>query len=758
MKAFINNSDLIINLKLSILNLQSKEVVMKQLVLLFFLVFSANLLAQGRIFIPEPPTRVKNNVVYLKYVNATVKLREGAGNVTLEETFYNPSHARLEGDYIFALPGEAQVHDFNLYINGQKTQGEILDKNDAAKIYTGIVRRMQDPALLEYMGHSLFKARIFPIEPKNDRKIELSYAQVIPFESDAYRFVMPIKQSGQGSIEKFYMTINLETQSPLGNIYSPSHQIHVVRNGKEKATITVETNNMESDKDFILYYSLDKKELNAMLLTFRPRTDRDGYFMFLAAPSISIVNKREIPKDIIFVIDVSGSMQGEKIQQAREALQFCVNSLNKSDRFEIISFSTSVNNFQNSLKNAESDETKNAAYFIDNLRASGGTNINEALRQALQLMKSDDERPTSIVFLTDGLPTEGETNIQKILDNLKMEKKDFIRIFSFGVGYDVNTFLLDKLSNDYHGSANYVKPGENIEKEVSTFFAKISSPVLTSPKLAFDSGGVNDVYPLDLPDIFKGQRVTALGRYRNAGDVEVILSGLQNKQSRKFEYTVHFKRRETDNEFIAKLWANRKISHLMSEIRFKGENKELVESVKQLGLEFGIVTPYTSYLVTEQENELAAVDDAIRRGAGSAIQVRLNDQKKAREIQAEADEESFGSSTFFDAVMAAPKAASQSSGKSAVMQSRAMKKMKYAEKDKTMIITVQRIADRTFNLRNSIWVESSIDADKKIDRTIKFLSDEYFELLEKVSELRRILSLGEEIIFRWNGKVYKIES
>jgi Ca-activated chloride channel family protein len=731
---------------------------MKQLVIFFILIFSANLSAQGRIFIPEPPGRVKNNVIYLKSVNATINLKEGAGNVTLEEKFYNPSHARLEGEYIFALPGEAQVHDFNLYINGQKTRGEVLDKNEARKIYEGIVRKMQDPALLEYMGHSLFKARIFPIEPRNDRKIELSYAQVVPFESDAYRFVMPIKQSGQGSIENFHMIINLETQSALGNIYSPSHQIHVNRNGKNSATLTVESNNMEADKDFILYYTLDKKEINATLLTFRPRTDRDGYFMFLAAPSISVVNKREIPKDLIFVIDVSGSMQGEKIQQAREALRFCVNSLNKSDRFEIISFSTSVNKFQNALKEIGVDEIKNALYFIDNLRASGGTNINEALKQALQLKKNDDERPTSIVFLTDGLPTEGETNIKRILDNLKMEKKDFVRIFSFGVGYDVNTYLLDKLSEDYHGSANYVKPGESIEKEVSTFFAKISSPVLTSPKLVFDGGGVNDVFPLDLPDIFKGQRVTALGRYRNAGEVEVILSGTQNKQSKIFEYNVNFSRRETDNEFIAKLWANRKISHLMSEIRFKGENNELVKSVKQLGKEYGIVTPYTSYLVTEQEKELAAVEVAVRSGAGSANQMRLQEQKRVREIQAEADEESIGSSTYYNAVMAAPKAASQSSGKGAVMASRAMKKMAYSEKDKSMIITVQRIADRTFSLKNAVWVESVLKAETKPDKNIEFLSDEYFELLEQDNELKKILTLGENILFKWSGKIYKIES
>ncbi|NIV73036.1 VWA domain-containing protein, partial [Candidatus Saccharibacteria bacterium] len=176
--------------------------------------------------------------------------------------------------------------------------------------------------------------------------------------------------------------------------------------------------------------------------------------------------------------------------------------------------------------------------------AVGGTNIDAALKQALQLKAAADNRPTSIVFLTDGLPTEGETEIGQILQNVKEVEKDFIRIFTFGVGYDVNTFLLDKLAQDHHGSTNYVKPGENIEREVSTFFAKISSPVLTNPQLDFGQSGIHDVYPQDLPDIFQGQRVTVLGRYRNPGDAVIKLSGKQGERMNHFEYKVSFDRRE----------------------------------------------------------------------------------------------------------------------------------------------------------------------------------------------------------------------
>jgi len=712
--------------------------------------------AQGRIIIPEIPGPEPLNRVFLKNVDATIDIIKGVGNITLEQTFHNPSHLRLEGEYLFSIPNEAQIHDFHLYINGEKTKGEILDSREASKIYEDIVKSMRDPALLEYSGQNLFKARIFPIEPKKDREIELSYTQVVQFDRGTYRFSLPIKQSGQGSIEKFHMVINLEDEGELANIYSPSHLIDVNREGRNRARITFERDHLEGDRDFILYYSLADREINTTFLTFRPRTDRDGYFMMLVTPRYDVTEKRVLPKDVIFVVDVSGSMAGEKIEQTRDALRHCVNSLNSEDRFEIIRFSSGIENFQNGLKSARSDEKKNALYFIDNLNASGGTNINGALKRALQLKTTPDNRPTNIVFLTDGLPTEGETDVNRILQNIQHEDKQFIRIFSFGVGFDVNTFLLDKLSGDSHGSANYVKPGENIEKEVSNFFAKISSPVLTDPKIDFGDLAVYDVYPQELPDIFQGQRMSVMGRYRKYGKGRIILTGQQSGKTLRFEYPVSFERRDQNNEFISKLWANRKVSHLLYQIRFNGENPELVQSIKNLSEEYGIVTPYTSYLVREQEKELARVRDDVASGEGSAGFYRLEDAFSARESKAEEDEESIGSVSYYDALEMAALPASKSSGKGAVMSSRVMKKIAGSETETNMLLTIKRIAGKTFNLKSGYWVESGLELNNQPYKTIAFLSDEYFELSRKDSELRKILSMGEEIIFNWNGIIYKI--
>ncbi|MFQ5605800.1 MAG: VIT domain-containing protein [bacterium] len=730
------------------------EKIGKILLLFVCMLLPAAVIGQGRIVVDQPPEWLVNTRIDLKSVNAEVTLENGLGNIRLEQSFHNPANRPLEGEYVFSLPGDAEIHDFHLYINGRKTQGEILDSKEARSVYEDIVRKTRDPALLEYSGYRLFKARVFPIAANSERKIELSYAQVISYSSGTYRFAIPIRQSGQGSIEKYHLTIYLETNAPLANIYSPSHEIEIQRVGKKQAQITLEASHLQADKDFLLYYTLADQEVNGAVLSFRPRTDRDGYFVFFAEPTFESANRKSVAKDIVFVVDASGSMAGEKMEQAKAALRYCVNSLKPQDRFDIIRFSSGIESFQGKLNAAGKEQIQNALYFIDNLSAAGGTNIEGALQNALRLKTQSDQRPTSILFLTDGLPTEGETDIVRILQNIKHEQKEFVRIFAFGVGYDVNTYLLDKLSSDSHGSANYVKPGENIEKEVSAFFAKNSSPVLTDPELDFGNLNVYDLYPQKLPDIFQGQRLAVFGRYRATGQVDIKLSGQQNKKLRQFSYPASFANREMEQDFIAKLWANRKVAHLLAQIRFNGENPELVEAVRKLGLEYGIVTPYTSYLVTEQERELTRLQQRMSTGAVPTTDMIMLSTQKARDLNL--DEESPGSKVYFEALSAAPQAESKSKGRSAVLSSRIHKRMAASERSENMILTVKKIADKTFQLKNGIWVENALDLNKKPDFEMAFLSDDYFALSRKNAQINKILALGEQVLFRWENKIYRI--
>ena len=707
--------------------------------------------AQGRLIIERPPQNFTSNQVYLKEVTGHVNLKNGAGTVTLEQIFFNQSSHRLEGTYILPLPKNAQLSDFYLYINGKKTRGQLLDGDKARQTYERIVRSLRDPALLEYSRQNLFKARIFPVDPQKERKIELSYVQTLDFDNGVYRFTLPLRQSGQGHLEHLSLKINLHSDQPIAQIYSPSHRIKVDMQGRKKATVRVESANLAADKDFILYYSLVKSAVNATLIDFRPRTDRDGYFLLMLSPDIHQTKTKRLPKDVIFVMDISGSMSGEKIEQAREALRFCLNTLDSRDRFAIIGFSSGINAFQNRLTLADAEQKKNAAYFIDNLSANGGTNIDAALRFALNMKSSDDGRSTSIVFLTDGLPTEGETDLGRILQNVSAARKPFYRIFSFGVGYDVNTFLLDKLSEDQHGTAAYVKPGENIETEISALFAKISSPALIDAQLGFAGGDVYDIYPQTLPDLFFGQRVMVFGRYRTPGAMTVTLTGRQGVKTKRYTYRMRLEKRETENDFVSKLWANRKVAYLLQQIRFKGENPEWIASVKALGEEYGLVTPYTSYLVTEQREELVRA-----QGASAPAMQRIRSRQQVMEMEAQLNDESVGSKTFFDALSSQPRQAAASSGKGAVMSSRILKKVAAAERAEDMLLTVRRINDKTFYLKNGIWTEKGLDT-QVVDRSLPFLSDAYFAFLAQNPEAGKLLALGEKVIFGWKGKIYSIE-
>jgi Ca-activated chloride channel family protein len=719
--------------------------------LILIAIFCINcVFAQGRIYIPPFPEIPELPIipVELTAVKATIKIGEDVARVKLEQSFQNKSRHTLEGDYLYSLPGIAQINEFYLYINGKKTKGELLDNKKARIIYEDIVRRMKDPALLEYTDYGLFKARIFPITAGETRKIELSYDQVVPFESGHYKFELPVRQSGQGAIDNYEISIGMENSRGLANIYSPSHNIELDRSSANEVKIRFKSNHVDGSRNFVLFYSITKSEIDGSLLTFRPRTDKDGYFIFFANPAFNLSEKKTIAKDVIFVVDISGSMGGEKIEQARDALRFCVNVLNKNDRFEIISFSSSVQNFAGRLTSADKENINNALYFAGNLNASGGTNINEALLKALDLKKTKDTRPTSIVFLTDGLPTEGVTGIEQIVRNIQSKSNGFIRLFNFGVGYDVNTWLIDKLAGESGGSAAYVKPGENIENAISTLFAKISSPLLTDTEFSVSGMDVYDIYPQKLPDIFKGQRVMITGRYRKSGEAQIIIKGSEEGKTRQFKYEAAFEKRENENDFIAKLWANRKVNHLLNKIRFEGENDELVQSVKNLAEEFGIVTPYTSYLVTEQQSEFAAAERNQRQAPIMAQ--KLRSRKESMESKGVG-------AAVYDALSVQSADAASSSGYSAVMGSSARKSMMAdAEQDEEMLFIHKNVAGKSFKLLEGIWTEQGIEIDTAQTIEIVFMSKEYLLLAEKDADVKRILALGSDVIFQWQERVYRI--
>jgi Ca-activated chloride channel family protein len=465
--------------------------------------------------------------------------------------------------------------------------------------------------------------------------------------------------------------------------------------------------------------------------------------MMLMSPGRLGDPSKVIPKDVVFVLDKSGSMKGEKIEQAKGALAYCIDNLNGSDRFNIVLFSTNVTTYSDRMVEASRREKNKAEKFIEEITARGGTDINNALLAALEPLESD--RPRMVIFLTDGLPTVGESNIQTILSNLR-KRNDSVRIFPFGVGYDVNTVLLDQLSADHHGAVDYIRPEEDIEVKVSNFYDKVSNPVLSKVELNVAGVELLDYYPKHLPDIFDGTQLIVLGRYSGTGSRSITLSGDVGGRDRKFDYEGTFERRSDEFGFIPRIWANRKIAYLLSEIKLHGAEKELIDEVIELSLEHGIITPYTSYLILEEGSE----DD--RDQLSRTAPERVLDAPASASPRGGRAEEMIKS-------LKASAPDKKASGEAQVGISSDLAQ----ERERSNVVmkdeagAVRYAAGKRFVLRGKAWIDEAFEVEMDVTE-IEFLSEQYFELLDKYEDVEQILALGENVAFVLNNHAYRISS
>ena len=299
-------------------------------------------------------------------------------------------------------------------INGKQVEAELLATDKARGIYEEIVRKVKDPALLEYAGRDLFKVRIFPIEGNSKKRITLSYSQVLKSDSGltGYSFPLNTEKYSAKPVRNLSIKLELETKRALKSIYSPSHNVEIKRSSSNKAVVGFEASDLKPDTDFQLFYSTERSELGLDLLTYKNEGE-DGYFLLLASPGVDAKQSKVIPKDVLFVLDTSGSMAGAKLEQAKKALLFCVENLNENDHFEVIHFATEVEPLFDHLKDANTSNRDRAKSFIKELKPKGGTAINDALQKALAMRPDSGERPFVIIFLTDGRPTIGTTDEER---------------------------------------------------------------------------------------------------------------------------------------------------------------------------------------------------------------------------------------------------------------------------------------------------------------------------------------------------------
>jgi Ca-activated chloride channel family protein len=731
-----------------------------------------------------PPLRVTDHVV-------DVQIRDGVAITKLTQTFRNETQRRLEAEYIFPLPENADLTDFQMTFNGKMVQGEVLPAEEARRVYESIVRRMRDPGLIEFIGRRLLKMRVFPIEPGSDTTIKVRYQQICRPISGMTGYHYPLrtrKTAGQayGSVR---FNVQLHTSAALKNIWSPTHAVEIVRGDDEhSAKIAYEASGGSLNDDFILLYKTDESDLGLSVVAYKPSEDEDGRFVLMLTPKQLWPEQEYQPQDVVFVMDTSGSMAGDKIDQARNALKYCIEQLDERDRFSVVRFSTGFDVLFDEVKAATKERRAKAREWIAEFDARGGTNIADTLQHVLAMraaaVEDDDaSRPFVVVFLTDG---RGNREANEIINTLADAGggKSGLRIFPFGVGHDVNTLLLDRLADEYTGRTTYVQPGENLELVLGDFFSVISRPVLTNLQLSLPEIGASQRFPATLGDLYHGQQLILAGRFSEPATGTVQLIANRGDERVEFSWPGVAFRHTDEADYVPSVWAGRKIAFLIDQIRKSGESTEMVEEILALSQEYGIQTPYTAWLVAPEK--VRDPNLGWRRGSAGAA----SGGRRARRSStgpgmppppSRAEQEralrgaggggiggggsgGTGGGSIFDEpetdparlagdyedehggidLLLAGEAVTEESGKAANLIARRNAEMREARsKDESRLdpdlLPSRKIKGLWYNRIGRFLVDERIDAETEI-LVVRFASEAYFELARERPDLREILA------------------
>ena len=744
-----------------------------------------------RPIVPPQPSPATSSY-RIESLEVDAKLNDSVARVQVSQTFKNTGSAQIEASFVFPLPYDGAIDQLTLLVDGKEFPAKLLTKEEARQRYEEIVRTNRDPALLEWVGAGMFQTSVFPIPAGATRTVTLRYTQLCRRSAGLTDFLFPLSTAKytDGLLKRLKLNVAIDSPVDLKNIYSPTHEVKIERTGKRQALVKFSAEETIPSDDFRLFFDAGDQPVSASVVSYRPEKDEPGYFLLLATPEIQSTEDdgddganeekaQSTGKTVIFVVDRSGSMSGEKMDQAKEALKFVLNNLKQGDTFNIVAYDSEVEAFRPELQKFDDDSRSAAVGFVNGLFAGGSTNIGGALDRGLGLLE-DADRPSYVIFLTDGLPTVGEMNEAAIAKHAASANKIRARMFAFGVGYDVNSRLLDRLARDNHGRSEYVRPNEDIETSVSNLYRRIGAPVMTDVELTIDVEGakeadgavVSRLYPTGKFDLFAGDQAVIVGRYRVPGDAKATLRGKLAGEEKTFRFPAELAADSDDdaNAFVAKLWATRRVGEIIDEIDLKGRNEELVNELVELATKHGILTPYTSFLADEnnQVRELSLLRDAAADSLSS--------------LDAAAGEQAFysrynkSSLQFAEKPAALPATASAAAPAQAgaaggyggrfggesfqrTLETRGRGVVYYdALQDRQVVAkSMINVGRKTFNRRGDRWVDATLSEEKEKEANqIERFSDEYFDLVAKHGKhVAPYLAIDEPVTIELDGQVYQ---
>ncbi len=703
--------------------------------------------SRARAFAPE-----RRGAIEITEIGALIDILEGTATTTIEIRLRNTSGRRQEAELIVPVPDGAVVRGFAYDGPGGEITAEVLSKDEARRIYERLVAKIRDPALVEFIGYNLIRSSVFPIEARGKQKIRLTYEHLLDVDGNRVDYILPRTESLEYAVP-WKITVNIKTKRPISTVYSPSHKLEEKRTSDREFIVKIATDAMKEPGPFRLSYLLADNGVTASMFAYPDDKVGGGYFLLLAGLPAKPLRVEDVPaikRELTLVIDRSGSMRNEKIEQVKEAALQIIAGLKDGEAFNVVIYNDRIEWFskQPVLKTGRTQDA--ARKYIKGITATGGTNIHDALLEALKQKPMEGMLPI-VLFLTDGLPTAGQTS-EVAIRNVVIKSNPYNRrVFTFGVGVNVNAPLLEKIAAESRAAAEFVLPNEDVEVKIGKVFKQLTGPILADVEVEVVEvagrpaiGRTRDIIPDKLPDLFDGDQLVLLGQYVGKKPVTFKVSGNYLGRKRTFKFTFEFDKADVRNGFVPRLWASRKIAQLIDIVRQMGADsavskddpkvKELVDEIVRLSTEFGILTEYTAFLAKEgtdladrdavlRESAHLLESRAMRSRAGlGAVNQSFNmiGQKRQKTLNIRND--------FFDANM-----------------------------NRVSISTVQQINDRAYYRRGNRWVDSRLvgnEAQVSPKKVIEFGSREFIELAEKLASENRqgSIALVGDVLLQIDGE------
>ncbi|HET6979576.1 MAG TPA: VIT and VWA domain-containing protein [Pyrinomonadaceae bacterium] len=567
----------------------------------------------------------------LKHTDVKAEISGFISRVNVTQHFENPFKEKIEAVYTFPLPQNAAVDDMTMIVGERTIRGKILPREEAQAVYDAAKSSGKVASLLDQERPNIFTQSVANILPGEQIKITISYVETLKYVDGAYEFVFPMvvgpryvpgsptgRVQGSGfasdtdrvpdasritpgtpppamrSGHDISLDVTLDAGLIVDDINSKTHELDIQRTDSHSARLHLRDNSTIPNKDFVLRYDVAGRAIQDALLTHR--SDKGGYFTLILQPPDRVTAEDVRPKELIFVLDTSGSMQGFPIEKAKETMKLALDSLYPSDTFNLITFAGDTQILFPQPVPATKANLNKAQAFLNSRSGSGGTEMMTAIKAALE--QSDESHIRIVCFMTDGYVGNDMEIVSEV------QKHPNARVFSFGIGSSVNRFLLDKMAEAGRGEVEYVNLNDDGSAAARRFHERVRNPLLTDISIDWSGLPVADVYPQNIPDLFSAKPLVLTGRFTSAGRGTIRLKGKMAGNDFVREIPVELPETMALHDVLAPLWARARVDNLMTQ-DFEGAQSgnmraELKDTITQLGIEYRLMTQFTSFVAVEE--------------------------------------------------------------------------------------------------------------------------------------------------------------